>query len=351
MTQMRFKVNFDKLIADWPIKIVCLILAILLYVLHDITLLQQKVLTLPLTVLENGSMVVASPYLPRVKVTIRGNGADINTLGDNDISVYLDLNYYTEPGTFNVPVTTNKSSLAQAITPLEIDIEPKEVPLVLETRTFADVPVRAGFSGSPAAGYRVAGVSLSPSTLRIEGGSSAVHSVQELLTIPIPLDGKHESFEMTVATESVSQYIHFSGQSTVTASVAIEPLQTEKQFAVPLSAQNLAENLRLDSELPAIDITVGGTELSLERYSPPDGAVYADFSGITAGGTYDVPVVIQLPSYLTLVSPVETETVSAAVSEIASEAADTAAEEEAAASETTLPSEAGEISITMEEQP
>lgn len=343
---MRFKVNFDKILADWPMKIVCFVVAILLYVLHDITMLQQKVITLPLTVIENGSMVVAGPYLSRVKVTIRGNGSDINMLGDNDISVYLDLSYYSEPGTFNIPVTTNKSQLAQAMTPLEINVEPKEIPLVLESRTFADVPVKAGLEGAPSDGYEVTNVTLQPSTLRIEGGSSIVASVTNLVTKPIPLDGRTESFDIMVATESVSQYIALPDKSSVKASVTIEPVEETKQFQTSITVRNLRSGLKIDSVLPLIDITVKGAQKSLERYSPSADAVYMDFSKITKGGTYDLPVIFSLPSYLELIAPTEKQTVSVVIKDSAV-SQKVPAENKQAAEADNLPSTDGELTVTM----
>ena len=228
----------------------------------------------------------------------------------------------------------------------EINVEPKEIPLVLESRTFADVPVKAGLEGAPSDGYEVTNVTLQPSTLRIEGGSSIVASVTNLVTKPIPLDGRTESFDIMVATESVSQYIALPDKSSVKASVTIEPVEETKQFQTSITVRNLRSGLKIDSVLPLIDITVKGAQKSLERYSPSADAVYMDFSKITKGGTYDLPVIFSLPSYLELIAPTEKQTVSVVIKDSAV-SQKVPAENKQAAEADNLPSTDGELTVTM----
>lgn len=179
---------------------------------------------------------------------------------------------------------------------------------VLEEKT---VPVEFGVSGTPADGYRYTGCTSEPETIRICGRSDDIEDV-ESIQVPasvIDISGARESVEMTVDITSylpdgISLVDENSGQIKVTAKVEEEGTRSIDLLVSSIKINNLADNLRVSYE-PDAEITLRfrGDESALEVLDISN-AVSVDLSDYTDPGTYDIPVSVNIPEGIEMISDV-----------------------------------------------
>lgn len=179
---------------------------------------------------------------------------------------------------------------------------------VLEEKT---VPVEFGVSGTPADGYRYTGCTSEPETIRICGRSDDIEDV-ESIQVPasvIDISGAQESVEMTVDITSylpdgISLVDENSGQIKVTAKIEEAGTRSIDLLVSSIKINNLADNLRVNYE-PDAEITLRfrGDESALEVLDISN-AVSVDLSNYTDPGTYDIPVSVNIPEGIEMISDV-----------------------------------------------
>ena len=76
---MSIRQLIEKILNKWPAKIICFLLAIFLYVFHQVSLVEKKSFVVPLRVTENGMVSHVSQIPSSVSVVVRANPAAINT--------------------------------------------------------------------------------------------------------------------------------------------------------------------------------------------------------------------------------------------------------------------------------
>ncbi len=80
----------------WPVKIICIALAIVLYILFRVNTLTERQLTIPLRVLIPEGFVVSSEYPGSINVTLRGEEDELKGILPDDIDAFVDLTPYPE---------------------------------------------------------------------------------------------------------------------------------------------------------------------------------------------------------------------------------------------------------------
>lgn len=176
------------------------------------------------------------------------------------------------------------------------------------------IPVKVDVSGTPADGYRLAGVSVVPDTVNLAGTEEAFDELGGAITLNdvISVEDAEQSFTQDYdLTEMISQYPELKmvdeTDPTVTVSVQIEQ-SGDHTFSIPLSALevlNRPTNMTLAFS-PA-------DEISVVIHSDDEGApikesqiiASIDLSACQEEGTYEIPVKIELPEGYTLVTEVK----------------------------------------------
>ena len=132
---MNTKQFLEKVFNRWPIKIICFVLAILVYFFHQISVLDTKTFTVPVEIQALGSMLPAETQERSVRVTIRGKSEELNEIIESDLHAYLDITNITKEGKANVPVIINTSQRMTVIDPLEITVKPEKIKIEVQQRT------------------------------------------------------------------------------------------------------------------------------------------------------------------------------------------------------------------------
>lgn len=194
------------------------------------------------------------------------------------------------------------------------------------------VPVEFGVTGTPAEGFRYTGCTSVPESIRICGKTEAINDVDEI-RVPasvFDISGADAPIERTV---NITQYLpenvmlvdDNAGEIVVTAMVEQEGTRTIKMLVSSIRISNLADELEVDYEPDAeIDLQFRGEEQALDLLDISN-AVSVDLSEYTDPGIYDVPVQVNTPSGIEMISD---PTVSLTLLEKAEEVPDHSGQEE-----------------------
>ncbi len=180
------------LMENWSIKLTSLLCAVALWLFVMSTGKTEMTLTIPLELrnIPQGMAVVGS-VTSSVEVRVQGQE---RVLGDpafaRKVVGILDLSMTREgenivrfsPDDIKRPdgVVVSHMSLSE----VRVKLEP------IVRRTFRLRPI---LHGQPAAGYRLAGVSVAPARISVEGPASVMKGLEKLGTMPIDIQGARES--------------------------------------------------------------------------------------------------------------------------------------------------------------
>lgn len=299
---MRFDELYKIARRNWIVKLVCFVLAVFIYFFYRVATLQDKTLVVPLQVSANGLMMPAENTPTHVKVSVKGRPQDLSRIGEQNIATYLNLDYYTESGEYDVPIEIIPSPDIMTINPLSISVENGSVRLAIAPKARAQVPVTASIQGTPASGYEVVDVSVTPSTIGVFGVETLLESMDSIVTEQIQVDGRKSSFSQTVAIHRDNSLVTYDDDS-VKVSVEIQPITMTRRIvdqAVSLYGVNPLFAAHADPQM--ITFTLRGNQNQLGSFVPELHTVRLDCSAITEPGTYVLPVEVVLPNGISLVS-------------------------------------------------
>lgn len=302
---MQLRTTIDRLIRNWPYKLICIALAVMIYGFHQYTTMGDKSLTLPLTVRGSDQLTVLSPLPEGIGVIVRGSLEGISLLGPSDLSAYIDLSGYTEPGEVSVPIQIELSAQAQVIEPLEITVPFKNNPLrlKLDRKISRVVPVKPVLVGTPASGYEVREVSVIPTQVRVNGPETVLNALESIETESIALDGKSGRFSLKTRLMPAGQSLSVEGDQEVSVDVRILAVPASKAVSLPIAYANLRKDLIITSSKQTLNITVRGSQSDVTAFVPDANMATVDCSSISEGGSYELPVRLNLPSNVTASLP------------------------------------------------
>ena len=302
---MNTKQFLDKLTDNWPAKIICFVLAILIYFFHQMSVLGKKTFTVPLTIESSGLVSSSSQDGYRyIKVTVRGKKDQLATVSESDFKAYLDITHQTEEGHFEFPVQVEPAERVLLMEPLEIKASPERIALDIEKTVFKFVTVKPSFSGEVAYGYEQVGATVEPGSIRVSGPRSLVESLDAVYTDAVDVKDLSGDEARTVRLISPSRLLTLNTSATVTVDVKVRPVGMTKTIEnIEISFENISDFLEITSSSSSVlDVVLEGDLLVLENVSAELISVYADCSGIIEEGDYDIPVVVVVPSKTKLAS-------------------------------------------------
>lgn len=177
---------------------------------------------------------------------------------------------------------------------------------ILQEKT---VPVKFDVSGTPADGYRYTGGASEPESIRICGKGDDIDKVDEI-SIPasaVSIEGATEPVKKTI---DISQYLpdgvrlvdENGGQIKVTATIEEEGTRTIDILVSSIKINNLDSSLGVSYKPDAeVSLRFRGDQSALDVLDISN-AVSVDLSGYTKAGTYEVPVQVNIPDHIELLS-------------------------------------------------
>lgn len=206
--------------------------------------------------------------------------------------------------TATIDVTARTSTIDQAVrlTPRDssgflvqrVNLEPSitGVRIEIEQERFSrSVAISVVTDGTPADGYNVVAVGVSPPTVTIRGPESFITQTDAIDTQPVDIDGAEETVVRSVSLDIPSGAEVTGGAPVVTVTVTIEAATAEFNFAVPVTATNLGAGLGIAGALPTVEVKLVGPLPVLNEIGPADISARVDLDGL-GSGTHTVEVAV-----------------------------------------------------------
>lgn len=258
---------FDRL----GVKIICLIVALLLWVQVASTVDVEKLVQLPVRVEGLAdSLTVRHSRLPEeVGVRVRGSRLQLllSQLVSRDLGhISLDLTTY-QPGLHSYEVTV-LDAVVNA-TAVEV-VPPTTLTLDVQREVTRDVPVRLRTRGDFPDGYtRASRPEITPREVRVTGPERVVTAVREVDTQEIDVRRRRSSFSETVALQVPDPDVHLSPVE-VDVSLGVDEIIGRQFRDVPVTVLSDLPAERIHLEPTHARVQVRGPATLVEALAPEE---------------------------------------------------------------------------------
>ena len=300
---MNIRQIFNKVTNQWPAKVICLIIAIFLYVFHQISLIDKKTFAVPLTIAEDGIVMHVGELPKAISVVVRSSSNNMKLISINDINAVVDLNTLTAKGKYKLPVNLKLSDQLLTLDPFEIKLKEEFVDVEVDRKTVKFVQLEPSIVGNVAHGYEIKKVDLNPSSVLLTGPESILNTTDLVHTGKINVSNAEKTFSVETDYLEMTRAYQVDNKGPYKATVIVVPSVMERDYVnVPVEILNLSDKFKIDGQEPLISLRLSGNVLILEKYNLSTHAVKIDLSEVTEPGTYEIPVTINLPGNIQLVA-------------------------------------------------
>jgi len=249
------------------------------------------------TVVDPPQVAVAGPSMAVNRVVSVRASTPIDASG-------LDIDREVQP----VPIDAS----GEIVTGVELDPRTVHVTIPIftnkESRT---LPVNPMITGTPAAGFRIAAVEVTPLTVSVEGDQDQLVALIRADTEPVPVFGATSDVSTTVAL-SLPTGVTPLGVNSISVTVRIEPITETRTFTAGLRLDGRQPGLEYAVAQDRVLLTLYGSIVSLDRLEAAPIVVGLNVAAL-GPGKHEVPVVPSLPSGVT-VADLSPQTVTVTVS-------------------------------------
>lgn len=166
--------------------------------------------------------VVTETSVADVNIRVRGSRAALRNIDPQDLAYRVDLS----GGKKGVTEFDIEASIVDGEMPRGAKVvsrSPSQIEVKIERRGRKAVGVRADIDGEPASGFVVAGWSVKPPRVWLEGARSQVMRLNEIVTEAIDVSGLDANVEREVRLFLGSPNVWMEDKSPVTVVIRIEP--------------------------------------------------------------------------------------------------------------------------------
>jgi YbbR domain-containing protein len=171
---------------------------------------------------------------------------------------------------------------------------------VFSDRQTRSLPVDPIVTGSPAAGFEIASVTVDPQIVLVEGDADQLAKLASVDTAPIPMTGV--SADLTVEPQlALPTGIVAVGSDPIRVAIKVRQVTETRTFSAGLRLVGTRRDLTYDFSTDRVIVTIGGSSADLDRLAGSTLVVNLDVTGLEPG-IVDVPVSIDLATGPTLVA-------------------------------------------------
>ena len=298
----------DKILDKWPAKVICLVIAIFLYIFHQASLIDSKTIVVPLQISENGIVMHVGSTPGSVSLVVRADEEVIKNLQTTDIIASIDLDTITKKGTYELPVRITLSENLLAYDPFEVRLKDDSVTIDVDRKAIKYVPLVPSIVGEVAHGYEIDSISMSPSTVEVAGPESVVEATEQIYTTRLNVSNAETNFSAETSYQSINKLLTVLDEGPFKAEVTVKPVVMERLFEnVEVELLNLDPRFTVKGELPLVSIKLSGTMPVLENYILTKHAVQINMREVTEPGEYTLPLRYVLPANLQLIEKSDEE--------------------------------------------
>jgi YbbR domain-containing protein len=283
---------FAKAAENWPAKVLSLALSIILLIYHRMSLLETRVFYTPVVVEQLNAMMPSNSYPRIIKVSLKGESQNLNSILEEDIEAYVNLKEIKTPGTYNIAVQLRKKGTAQGVEPLQITLDPMEITFSMDHRVSKFVPVVVNFIGQVETGYNMNSYSIDPNQVVVEGPATLMGNLSELYTDYIDLSARRSDFFVSAPILHSDPLIVIRGEGSVNFSASISQIIAVRNVPnVPIAITGLDEQFAGELKTATANVRIEGFNRdAVESFVLPYGFLKVDCSQISESGEYVLSV-------------------------------------------------------------
>jgi len=173
----------------------------------------------------------------------------------------------------------------------------------LETRT---LPVNPVVTGTPGAGFRIAGVDVEPLVVTVEGDLEQLQALVAADTAPVPVSGATRDVTSEVAY-ALPSGVSAIGAQTAKVTVRIEAITETRTYTAGIRLDGRQPDLLYEPSETQVLLTLFGSTADLDRIGASPIVISLNVAQLEPG-THELPVVPSLPSVVT-VAAISPETI------------------------------------------
>ncbi len=234
--------------------------------------------------------------LKDIEVRVRGLKSAVESVRDLKLRYLADLSGISA-GVNSIQVNLDNIRLPEGV--LIIKINPSVFTINVDKEIYKKVPITITFSGKLPSSFFIADAIVKPSSIILRGPEKTLHTMENVMTKPVDINGVTESFKKEIALD-LDKYIDIVFPSgIIQAEIFIkEKMATKKIYKIPVKGKNTRYAYSISP--PTIDIEIKGPVNILEKLKTKnDIKVYVDLKGLKPG-VYVRSAAIILPVKTTL---------------------------------------------------
>jgi YbbR domain-containing protein len=240
-------------------------------------------------------LMVTNETLSQIEVRVQGPRSVIRELTTEKLHKQIDLSK-VKSGTHTELLTPSALNFPRGVTVTRI--RPSALSIELDQAQIRPIEVQPVIKGSPAAGFEIGEVVVSPKEALLRGPKREIENLKFINTIPIDINKLSSSLTKDVELDFQNLPLTYLESQSLVAKIVIKPKLQTKTFdnmvVVPLGATG---PLRLDP--PKVSITVRGPVTNFGILRPEDITPRINLKNLKAG-LYEAKVAADIPNELEL---------------------------------------------------
>ena len=273
------------------LKALSLLMAVITwYVIQDAISFEVEIPDIRLQIQVQEGMAILNQSASTVDVTFRGSQEDIQRLDPRRLQAVVDM---TQAEGTSKEVVLLPSMIRGLRGASAVAVHPALIHVTLDRQDEKRVPVKGRIVGTPLLG-EVDAVTCEPSVVLLRGSAAKLRTTECVYTQPVDVDGRVESFVRRSALQAPGDnWVAQMDPSDVQVKVTLTRKNaTLERKAVPVNAVvDPGQAVAIDIDPPTVDVVLMGR--TTNEQTPAEGRLvraFADCVGLTAPGSFVVPV-------------------------------------------------------------
>jgi YbbR domain-containing protein len=255
-----------------PVRVVALDsrVQVIDYTPQSVNVRIDQVVTRPLVItVERGSvppgLALGPPVVSPTTAILRGASSRVAAVQSVVARVAVDASG------LNIDQDVDLEAIDETGAPVPgVEVLPQRAHVSIEVArelAYATLPVVAVVTGAPAPGYRIAGVTVAPTTLTVSGEEAAVTRLSSVSTLPVDVAGLTGPVEVTVEPDLPPEVSLVSG-GPIRVALSIEADAGSRTWQVGVRAEGAHRNRSYALSATTVLVTFGGLVPVLESLDP-----------------------------------------------------------------------------------
>ncbi len=259
---------------------------------------------LPVTLKVTGSTLNGTasmtPFVNPSEIMVKGAETIIDTINKAEVTIDITNMDKTVSKKAEVVLSDEQGNIVEGL-----DINPKQVDVVVPIENTKSVAIEADYRIVPADEYVLTGVEINPKTVNIVGKKEVLDSITKITTQKIEFLDVKNSIEQKITLVLPAGVEFVNKNENIVFSASVEKLVEKEIETNNVGIKNLSEIFELEMLPIYLKAIIKGPESVVNSWDI-DNAFYIDLHDV-GEGTYNMPILYTEPEFLELsdLNPIE----------------------------------------------